>query len=124
MIVAHGTLLLGMALSAQLQMIESGPLSEVNRLTIEGYIMTEKHTKLSTESQVECSYSETEVSYENTTDQVTLAGTLTVPDRKGACPAVILIAGYGPQDRNATGMRHKYFSVLAGQKTAAGKNFS
>jgi uncharacterized protein len=65
------------------------------------------------ERQSVCSYRELEVSYENATDTITLAGTLTFPDTEQLCPAVVLIAGYGPQDRNATGMGHQYFSVLA-----------
>jgi hypothetical protein len=44
---------------------------------------------------------------------VTLAGTLTLPAGKGPHPAVVLITGSGPQDRDETLMGHKPFLVLA-----------
>ena len=43
---------------------------------------------------------------------VTLAGTLTVPDADGY-PAVVLVSGSGPQDRDETVMGHQPFRVLA-----------
>lgn len=45
---------------------------------------------------------EEEVSYENKTDAVKLTGTLTLPPSGGPFPAVVLITGSGPQDRNET----------------------
>ncbi len=47
------------------------------------------------------------------TDSITLAGTLTVPEGAGPHPAVVLISGSGPQDRDETIMGHKPFLVLA-----------
>lgn len=44
---------------------------------------------------------------------VHLAGTLTVPAGKGPFPAVLLITGSGPQDRDETILEHKPFAVLA-----------
>lgn len=44
---------------------------------------------------------------------VTLAGTLTLPAGEGPHPAVILISGSGPQDRNEAIFGHKPFLVLA-----------
>ena len=43
---------------------------------------------------------------------VTLAGTLTVPEGRGY-PAVVLVSGSGPQDRDETVMGHQPFRVLA-----------
>lgn len=54
-----------------------------------------------------------EVTCHNATDAITLAGTLTLPKRDGPHPAVILISGSGPQDRDETLMGHKPFAVLA-----------
>lgn len=65
-------------------------------------------------------YHEEEVSYENAADQVVLSGILTLPNKLGIFPAVVLIAGYGPNDRNASGMGHKYFLVLADYLTRSG----
>jgi len=46
-------------------------------------------------------------------DGVTLAGTLTLPEGEGPHPAVVLITGSGPQDRDETIFGHKPFLVLA-----------
>jgi pimeloyl-ACP methyl ester carboxylesterase len=65
-------------------------------------------------------YSEEEVSYENTADKVKLSGTLTLPSSKEKVPAVILITGSGPQDRNETIMGHRPFLVLSDHLTRHG----
>lgn len=65
-------------------------------------------------------YTEEEVSYENTLDKVKLTGTLTLPNSKVPAPAVILITGSGPQDRNETIMGHRPFLVLADHLTRRG----
>ncbi|MDX2275457.1 MAG: alpha/beta fold hydrolase [Hyphomonadaceae bacterium] len=44
---------------------------------------------------------------------VRLAGTLTIPEGRGRHPAVLLITGSGPQDRNEAVMGHQPFLVLA-----------
>jgi pimeloyl-ACP methyl ester carboxylesterase len=54
-----------------------------------------------------------EVTYPNKAGAVTLAGTLTEPEGPGPFPAVILISGSGPQDRDETIFEHKPFLVLA-----------
>lgn len=53
------------------------------------------------------------VTFENKPAEITLAGTLTLPDSTGTFPAVVLIAGSGPNDRDETVMGHKPFLVLA-----------
>jgi pimeloyl-ACP methyl ester carboxylesterase len=58
-------------------------------------------------------YDEIEVAYENKKGGVKLAGTLTVPRSGGPFPAVLLITGSGPQDRDETIFGHKPFLVLA-----------
>ncbi|MEX2089271.1 MAG: alpha/beta fold hydrolase, partial [Bacteroidota bacterium] len=71
-------------------------------------------------------YLEEEVSYENTTAGVKLTGSLTLPReegpeaRKGPFPAVILITGSGPQDRDESLFGHKPFLVLADYLTRRG----
>lgn len=54
-----------------------------------------------------------EVSFRNETDGVQLAGTLTIPTIDHPCPAVVLISGSGPQDRDETLLDHKPFWVIA-----------
>jgi len=57
-------------------------------------------------------YSE-EVKFENIQDRIALAGTLTLPEKDGNFPAVILITGSGPQNRDEELFGHKPFLVLA-----------
>src|SRR5258706_11468073 len=65
-------------------------------------------------------YAEHEVSYENKAGGVKLAGTLTIPPGKGPFPAVLLITGSGPQDRNETLLGHQPFLILSDYLTRRG----
>jgi len=65
-------------------------------------------------------YIEEEVSYKNEKAGVKLAGTLTLPRSGQPFPAVILISGSGPQDRNETVFGHRPFLVLADYLTRRG----
>ncbi len=51
---------------------------------------------------------------------ISIAGTLTLPEGKGPFPAVIMITGSGPQNRNEELMGHRPFLVLADAITRAG----
>jgi uncharacterized protein len=64
-------------------------------------------------------YSE-EVEFQNTKDKIVLAGTLTLPERNGKFPAVILISGSGPQNRDEELLGHKPFLVLSDYLTKNG----
>lgn len=61
-----------------------------------------------------------EIAFDNTTDEVSLAGTLTLPEGEGPFDAVILVSGSGPQDRNEEIMGHKPFLVIADYLTRNG----
>ena len=65
-------------------------------------------------------YFSKEVLIENITDNIQLAGTLTLPDSIGKYPVAILISGSGPQDRDETIFGHKPFLVLADYLTKNG----
>jgi len=65
-------------------------------------------------------YNEEIVEFNNTKDDVTLAGTLTIPPSNGPFTAVILISGSGPQDRDETIFGHKPFLVIADYLTKRG----
>jgi len=65
-------------------------------------------------------YGEEEVTYENREAGVTLAGTLTYPNSGSPFPAVLLISGSGPQDRNETLLGHRPFLVLSDYLTRRG----
>jgi uncharacterized protein len=65
-------------------------------------------------------YREEDVSYANTAQGNKLAATLTIPPGKGPFPAVVLITGSGPQDRDETLMGHRPFLVLSDYLTRSG----
>lgn len=65
-------------------------------------------------------YHEEEVSYENKEAAIKLSGTLTLPQKEGVFPAVILISGSGPQNRDEELMGHKPFLVLSDHLTKKG----
>ncbi|WP_067545827.1 alpha/beta hydrolase family protein [Nocardia crassostreae] len=52
--------------------------------------------------------------------EITIAGTLTLPQTPGPHPAVVLITGSGRQDRNENILGHKPFLLLADVLTRAG----
>jgi fermentation-respiration switch protein FrsA (DUF1100 family) len=64
-------------------------------------------------------YSE-EVTFPNSNAGINLAGTLTLPSQEGKYPAVILITGSGPQNRDEELMGHKPFLVLSDYLTRQG----
>ena len=65
-------------------------------------------------------YAVEEVTFENKEAGVKLAGTLTLPRGKGPFPAVLLISGSGPQDRDEAIFGHRPFLVLADHLTRRG----
>ena len=65
-------------------------------------------------------YREEEVSFTNPAAKIQLAGTLTIPPGKGPFPAVLLMSGSGPHDRDEALAGHKPFLVLADYLTRKG----
>ncbi|WP_454758708.1 alpha/beta hydrolase family protein [Caulobacter segnis] len=65
-------------------------------------------------------YKAEDVSYANPASGLKLAGTLTLPEGAGPFPAVVLITGSGPQDRDETVFDHKPFWVIADALTRKG----
>jgi dienelactone hydrolase len=64
-------------------------------------------------------YSE-DVTFKNNKADVTLSGTLTLPQKQGIYPAVILITGSGPQNRDYELMNHKPFLIISDYLTRNG----
>ncbi|MCC7095327.1 MAG: alpha/beta fold hydrolase, partial [Ignavibacteriaceae bacterium] len=64
-------------------------------------------------------YSE-DVTFKNNKANVTLAGTLTLPQKEGIYPVVILITGSGPQNRDEEILGHKPFLVISDYLTRNG----
>jgi pimeloyl-ACP methyl ester carboxylesterase len=58
-------------------------------------------------------YESREVTFNSEAENVRLAGTLLLPAGEGPFPAVALVTGSGPQDRDETLMGHKPFLVIA-----------
>lgn len=58
-------------------------------------------------------YPTEDVTVENKEAKIDLAGTLTLPKGDGPFPAVVLVTGSGPQDRDETLFNHKPFLVIA-----------
>lgn len=72
------------------------------------------------EPPAEVPYRVEEVGFGSLAEGVRLAGTLTLPEGAGPFPAVLLISGSGPQDRDETLMGHRPFAVLADHLTRQG----
>jgi uncharacterized protein len=65
-------------------------------------------------------YRAEDVVYQNKPAGVELAATLTIPPGKGPFPAVVLITGSGPQDRDEALLGHRPFLVLSDYLTRKG----
>ena len=65
-------------------------------------------------------YRDEDVSYGNKSAGITLAATLTIPPGKGPFPAVLLIAGSGPNNRDESVAGHSPFLVLSDYLTRKG----
>ena len=65
-------------------------------------------------------YREEDVTIDTHHDGVRLSGTLTIPAGTAPFPAVVLISGSGPQDRDESLMGHRPFLVLADHLTRRG----
>lgn len=61
-----------------------------------------------------------DVTFENKMAGIRLAGTLSMPSREGKYPAVVLITGSGPQNRDEELLNHRPFLVLADHLTRKG----
>src|SRR5579872_3446823 len=66
-------------------------------------------------------YQEREVTFAGAQDGVTLAGTLTLPKGKGPFPAVLLVAGSGPNDRDENYYDRHPFLVVRSEERRVGK---
>lgn len=66
------------------------------------------------------SYYSENVTFENPTAKITLAGTLTLPAKAGNFPVVVLISGSGPQNRDEEILGHKPFLVISDYLTKKG----
>lgn len=61
-----------------------------------------------------------DLTFKNPKAGITLAGTLTLPQKEGKFPAVVLISGSGAQDRDEKLMGHKPFWIIADYLTRQG----
>lgn len=66
------------------------------------------------------SYTSEDLSFQNADKSITYGATITIPEGKGSFPAVLLISGSGPQNRDEELMGHKPFLVIADYLTKKG----
>jgi uncharacterized protein len=88
-------------------------------------IKTQTHSTLLTKEKktmntIKNQFSTYDVNFENKNDDIRLAGTLTIPQSNKPFPAVLLVSGMGPNDRDYTMMGHKLFLDLAEYLTKQG----
>lgn len=76
--------------------------------------------KRSQEPQPPFPYKSEDVEYDNASRTLHYGATITIPAGKGPFPAVLLITGSGPQNRDEEIMGHKPFAVLADALTRNG----
>jgi uncharacterized protein len=65
-------------------------------------------------------YLEEKIAFKNVFANISLAGTLTLPDSVGIFPAVVLVSGSGAQDRDESIFGHSPFAVIADHLTRKG----
>jgi fermentation-respiration switch protein FrsA (DUF1100 family) len=82
-------------------------------------IEKEKHLRPQEPKKPYPYYSE-DITFENKTAGITLAGTLTLPKKEGIFPVVVLISGSGPQNRDEELLGHKPFLVISDYLTRNG----
>ena len=81
----------------------------------------EKETVKRTQDPIEpYPYYSEDVKFMNEKAGIELAGTLTLPNKNGKFPVVVLITGSGPQNRNEEIMNHRPFLVLSDHLTRNG----
>ena len=84
------------------------------------YMQSPQPTERPQEPKKPYPYSSEDVEFRNDSAKITLSGTLTLPKGEGNFPAVILITGSGPQDRNEEVFGHKIFLVISDYLTKNG----
>lgn len=72
------------------------------------------------EPQPPFNYKTENVTFENKESKIKLSGTLTMPSAGKKFPAIVLVSGSGPQDRNEELFNHKPFWVIADYLTKQG----
>lgn len=99
------------------QFTQAGFVKELNfgREEIEAIIKAEEKNNAQ-----ELPYYQEEVMFRNKKDKIDFSGTFTRPKGSGKFPAVVLISGSGPQDRDETISGHKPFYVLSDYLTKQG----
>lgn len=110
-------------LFTSLQLASFGFATESSKASSQGIpFVLSKETKVGRpqEPKAPFPYREEEVVFQNTAEDIQLAGTLTLPHSKGPHPAVILVHGSGPFTRDSEMFGHKLFHVWADHLTRQG----
>lgn len=79
-----------------------------------------KNKKRKPQEPTTINYYTEEVTFQNKKENFSLAGTLTLPNKEGKFPVVVLISGSGAQNRDSELLGHKPFLVIADYLTQKG----
>jgi pimeloyl-ACP methyl ester carboxylesterase len=96
---------------------QNGMELELNLARFDGVLSAPKRPQLPKEP---FNYTSKDITIKTNVEGVKLAGTLTIPEGKGPFPAVVLVSGSGPQNRNEELMDHQPFFVLSDYLTRNG----
>ena len=92
---------------------QGGQGTSLNLQRVEATAAKPKRPQIDAIAARAASYTSSDVSFANPVDGHTLSGTLSVPRGMGPFPAVVLVHGSGPLDRDEKVFEHKPFLVLA-----------
>ena len=99
-------------------MFKQGPIVEQMTFYREKIIAKKVHRPQN--PQAPYAYHQKLVKFKNLKEPILLAGTLTLPKNKTNLPAIVLVSGSGPQNRDEEIMEHRPFWVLADYLTNLG----
>lgn len=80
---------------------------------VKSIILIDKAPIRTQEPKTPILYKQKQVVFTNKIDDIELSGTLTMPRGKGPFPAVVLVSGSGPQNRDEELLNHKPFLIIA-----------
>ncbi len=96
-------------------------VGNLTQMNTDYFLVLTKESKQLQEPKSTFPYLTEEVRFQNSQAEVNLAGLLSLPEGSGPFPAVLLLGGSGPTDRdNTINSNHKMFLVLADYLTRKG----
>lgn len=84
------------------------------------FCITSLSLVIAQEHKTQNSYKADSVTFTNGDKSISFGATLTLPNAKVACPAVVIVSGTGKQDRDGTMAGHKMFATIADYLSSRG----